>query len=275
VPARWWYVRGSWDFGYQQLAAAVKNADKHSPDWCIAQFYMGLMTVRSTVTISLAHLTAVRDALAGHSPTRLLARSLAWRTGCLTSLGDISPAAQEGRRALTLARDLRDPIGEISALCWLIAAADYAGDQHVTKAWLRQAQQIDQTGIPAWIALGFSLVVAEALGEVGQAADARRFCTEALGLAREAEALHDQGDCLRLMARLDLLTGQQAEAKRHLKEALEVSSQVSSRVLLISCLEACGDLCAVSRRWREAITIWAASDVLNQAMCTGIGDLAL
>jgi len=55
---------------------------------------------------------------------------------------------------------------------------------------------------------------------------------------------------------------QQAEAKRHLKEALEVSSQVSSRVLLISCLEACGDLCAVSRRWREVITIWAASDVL-------------
>ena len=34
------------------------------------------------------------------------------------------------------------------------------------------------------------------------------------------------------------------------------------------------DLCAVSRRWREAITVWAASDALNQATWMGIGNLA-
>jgi predicted ATPase/transcriptional regulator with XRE-family HTH domain len=267
--APWWCVRGSWASGYQQLAAAVEHADKRLPEWCIAQFFMGLMTARSAVTTSLAHLTAVRDALAGHSPTQLLARSLAWRAGCLASLGDVSQAAQEGRRALTLARDLGDPIGEVSALCWVIAAAEYAGDQQDTEAWLRQARQIDQTAVPGWVARGFNMVVAEALGEVGQVRDAQRFCAEALRLAREAGALYDQGDCLRLMARLDLLTGQLTGARRHLREALRASSQLSDGVLLISCLEVCGDLCAVSRRWRDAITVWAASDALNQATWMG------
>ena len=271
--APWWCVRGSWASGYQQLAAAVEHADDRLPEWRIAQFFMGLMTARSAVKTSLAHLTAVRDALAGHPPTRLLARSLAWRAGCLAGLGDISQAAQEGRRALELARELGDPIGEVSALCWVIAAAEYAGDQDDTEGLLWQAQQIDQSAVPSWIGRGFNMVVAEALGEVGQAAAAQRFCAEALRLAREAEAPYDQGDCLRLMARLDLLTGRLTEAQRHLHEALRASAQLSDGVLLISCLEVCGDLCAVSRRWRDAITVWAASDALNQATWRGIGDL--
>jgi DNA-binding CsgD family transcriptional regulator len=272
--APWWSVRGSWAYGYQQLATAVEHADPRLPEWCVAQYFMGLLTARSAVTTSIGHFSAVRDALAGHTPTRLLARSLAWRAGCLASLGDFSQAAREGRRALTLARDLDDPIGEITAMCWLIATAGYAGDQQGTEAWWRQAQQIDRAAVPGWVARGFNLIVAEALVEVGQVEDARRFCAEALGLARKAEALQDQGDCLRLMARLDLLTGQLAGARRHLQEALKASSQLSGRVLLISCLEACGDLCAVSQGWREAITVWAASDSLNQATWMGIGDLA-
>jgi predicted ATPase/DNA-binding CsgD family transcriptional regulator/transcriptional regulator with XRE-family HTH domain len=274
--APWWYVRGSLDSGYQQLAAVVEHADKTSAAWCIAQFYMALMTARSAATVSLGHLTAVRDALMGRSPSPLLARSLAWRAGCLTSVGDNSQAVHDGRLALTLARDLADPIGEVSALCWLIAAAEYAGDRQDTEALLRQARQIDQTAVPAWVARGFNLVVAEALGEVGQAGEARHFCAEALGLAMEAEALYDQGDCWKLMARLDLLTGQLTDARRHLEEALRASTQLSSRVLLIGCLKTCGDLCATLRRWREAITIWAASDALHEATWTGIGlgDLA-
>ena len=92
------------------------------------------------------------------------------------------------------------------------------------------------------------MVVAEALGEVGQIEEAQRFCAQALRLAREAEALHDQGDSLRLMARLDLFTRQLTEARRHLQEALEASSQLSDRALLISCLEVCG----TSARYRGA-----------------------
>jgi len=267
--APWWYVRGSSAFGYQQLAAAAQQADKRLPEWSIAHYFMGLMTARSAVPISLAHLTVVRDSLAGRSPTRLLARSLAWRAGCLARLGETSQATQEGRRALGLARDLGDPIGEITALCWLVAAAEYADEQQDTEAWLRQAQQIDQTAVPGWILRGFNVIVAEALGEAGRAGDAQRFCAEALDLAREAEALHDQGDCLRVMARLDLLTGQLTESRKHLQEALEVASQVSDRLVLISCLEMCGDLCAVSERWHEAITVWAASEALNQATWRG------
>jgi len=36
-------------------------------------------------------------------------------------------------------------------------------------------------------------------------------------------------------------------------------------MLLTNCLDLCGDLCAARRRWQEAITVWAASDAVEQA----------
>jgi non-specific serine/threonine protein kinase len=271
--APWWYVRGSWAAGYQHLSAAAEHADQRLPQWCIAQFFMGLMTLRSAVTVSLAHFTAVRDALAGHSPTQLLARSLAWRARCLATLARVAEAADDARRALALARDLGDPIGEITALCCLIATAEYAGERHGTEDWLREMQRIHRQAVPGWIARGSNLVVTQALAEVGHVEEARRLCNDTLSLALAAEARHDEADCLRLMAHLDMMIGQAADARRHLQEALMASSDISAPVLLVSCLEMCGDLCAVSRRWRDAVTAWAAADELTRAAWLGIGNL--
>src|SRR5207237_377296 len=77
-------------------------------------------------------------------------------------------------------------------------------------------------------------------------------------LAREAGALYDQGVSLLTMAQLDFYAGRLAEARAHVREVIELFTQTGARLLLINCLELCADLCAATRRWREAIIVWAA-----------------
>jgi predicted ATPase/class 3 adenylate cyclase/DNA-binding CsgD family transcriptional regulator len=256
--APWWLLRGRWATGYQQLAAAAGHAAEGGPEWCIAQFWLGLLTAASSVTTSFSHLTAVRDALAGRAPTPLLARALAWRAGALANLDRVPEADAEGRHALTLARELGDPAGEAHALYWLATAAVYVANHEDAEAWMRQAQRIDQAALPGWIARHCTIALARVLDEVGEATEARRYCADALTLARQAGALYDQGDCLLTMAVLDIHAGRLAEARAHVREIIELYEQTSAFLLLINCLDLCGDLCATTRRWREAITVWAA-----------------
>jgi DNA-binding CsgD family transcriptional regulator len=67
------------------------------------------------------------------------------------------------------------------------------------------------------------------------------------------------------MAWLDVRAGRLAAAAAHLREALELYSQTTASLLLANCLDVCGDLCAATRHWPEAITVWAASDALGRA----------
>ena len=124
--------------GHAILTAAAKPAG--SDDWCAVQFWLGLLTVNSDLATSFAHFTALRDALAGHAPVPLLARALAMRAGDLANLGRLPEAAEEGRRALAMARELGDRPGEACALFWLSATAFYPGDFHGCVAWLRQVR---------------------------------------------------------------------------------------------------------------------------------------
>ena len=72
------------------------------------------------------------------------------------------------------------------------------------------------------------------------------------------------------MAGLDILRAA-AEARAHLREAFELSPQTSASVFLVNCLEHCGHLCAATRRWADAITVWAACDATSAA--AGLRDL--
>ena len=72
---------------------------------------------------ALGHFTAVRDAVADRGPSRALADGLAGRSGALTNLGRVAEAAEDGRRALALARELGYPAGEALALADLGLAA--------------------------------------------------------------------------------------------------------------------------------------------------------
>jgi DNA-binding CsgD family transcriptional regulator len=247
------------------LAAAAADAAPGGEAWCTAQFWLGVLTGGSDAATSFGHLTAARDALTGRAPVPLLAWALAWHAGALANLGRIREAAKEAHRALAMARDLGDPAGEAHALLWLAAVAGYSGDSQGSAAWARQVQQIDRAAIPGWIARPCIGLLATALGEAGEAAEAQRYCAEALASARQAGAVYDQGDCLGAMAWLDVRAGRLTAARAHLREALELYSQTSASVLLANCLDICGDLCAAARRWPEAITVWAACDALGQA----------
>src|SRR5262249_44584423 len=166
--APWWLLRGRWTTGYQQLAAVAGHAAEGGPQWCIAQFWLGLLTAASSVTTSFSHLTAVRDALAGRAPAPLLARALAWRAGALANLGRVPEALAEGRHALAMARELGDPAGEAFALYWLATASEYMANHEDAEAWLRQAQRIDQAALPGWIARHNTNSLARVLDEAGE-----------------------------------------------------------------------------------------------------------
>jgi predicted ATPase/DNA-binding CsgD family transcriptional regulator len=263
--APWWLLRGRWATGYQQLADAAGHAAAGGPEWCTAQFWLGLLTAASNVPTSFSHLSLVRDAFAGRAPAPLLARALAWRAGALANLARVPEAAGEGRDALAMARELGDPAGEAYALYWLANAAGYVGSYQDAEAWLRQAQRIDQAAISGWIARHCTILLAEVLGELGEASEAQRYCAEALALAREAGALYDQGVSLLTMAQLDFYAGRLADARAHVREVIELFTQTGANLLLINCLELCVDLCAATRRWREAITVWAAFTAVRRA----------
>jgi DNA-binding CsgD family transcriptional regulator/tetratricopeptide (TPR) repeat protein len=266
--APWWLLRGRWATGCQLLAAAAECAAEASPEWSATQLWRGIMTAGTTVPTSLRHLTAVRDAYAGRTPAPLLARALAWRSGALANLGRLSEAAEDGNRALALARELGDRTGEAYALYWLGTAAVYVENVEEAVAWLRQAQRMDQAAIPGYIGRHNAIILARALAEIGEIGEAERYCADALAAARDAGALYDQGDALVSMALLDFYAGRFAAAAKRLKEGIELFGRTRANVLLLNCLELCGDLCVATKRWAEAVTIWAAEAAVRQAAWT-------
>src|SRR5262249_18747035 len=139
-------------------------------------------------------------------------------------------------------------------------------------AWLRQQQRLDRAAVPGWIVRQGAVLMAIALPDVGEVADAQRCCEDALSMARQAGALPDQGELLRVMADLDILAGRLPEAKAHLREAIELCSRTGYNVVLPDCLDSCGHLCAATARWTEASTLWAAYAAALRA--AGIQDWA-
>ena len=267
--ALWWFLRGRQASGYRLLAAATSHTVAGGEAWCAAQFWLGMLAHDFEVATSLGHFTALRDALAGRPPGLLLARALAWRAGPLSNLGRLPEAAEEARSALALAREVGDPFSEAQALSVLGYVADYTGDTAEAVAWLRQARRIDRAALPGSIARPITMQLAVALGEAGEIAEAERHCGEALALARQAGALPEQAACLEVMAWLDHLAGRPADARAHLRQALELAPQSRGSVVLANCLMLCGLLCTAAQRWPEAITVWAALDATMRAIGLG------
>jgi DNA-binding CsgD family transcriptional regulator len=81
---------------------------------------------------------------------------------------------------------------------------------------------------------------------------------DSLARAREAGDLHSEAFCLGLMTDLDHRTGRITEAGRHLRESLELFSWMGDRFGVLDSLDRAGFQCAATRRWPEALTLWAA-----------------
>ena len=134
----------------QLLAAAAGHAAAGGEEWCAAQFWLGVLTAGSDVTIEFRPLHA-RPGTRWPGARRCRCWPARWPGAreTLANLGRLPEAAEEARRALAMARELGDRLGEADALFWLGAAAHYAGDyRRGCVAWLRQAQRIDRAALP-------------------------------------------------------------------------------------------------------------------------------
>jgi len=268
--APWWSLRGRYAAGYELLSAASRDAAPGGEEWCTAQVWLGRLATGTDEAAGLKHFAAARDALATGAPTPLLVQALAGCADCLLNLGRVSDAAAEAERALDLARELGYREGEARALCWLGASAYYAGDHAACLARWHETQRIDPAAIPGSLVRRSTFFLAIALADAGELAEARQNCGRVLSLARQAGALFDQADALILIANIDLLTGGLPEARAHLCEAMELTTRIGHDLLVHDCLDACGHLCAQTRRYTEAITVWAADAVLRAG--SGIPD---
>ena len=121
----WWVLRGRLAGNYLLLREAAGHAAAGSDRWCAAQFWLGWTTATSDDPAGgLDHFTALRDATGDGGPSRPLADALFGRAAVLGDLGRVAEAADDGRRALALAREIGYPAGELRALVALSLAAE-------------------------------------------------------------------------------------------------------------------------------------------------------
>jgi DNA-binding CsgD family transcriptional regulator/tetratricopeptide (TPR) repeat protein len=260
----WWSLRGRYTAGRELLSAACRSVPEGSPQWCTAQVCLGRLMTGTDETVALGHYTAARDALAGGPPTPTLADALAGRANCLLNLDRTAEAAGEARHALELARELGYPAGEVRAMWWLGATAYYAGDHAACLDWWLKAQRMDPARIPGSLVRRSTLFLAVVLAGNGQLADAHAHCARALSLARQAGALFDEADVLMCLANVSLRMGRLPEARAYLCEAMELASRIGNDLFVFDCLDLTGHLCAQTRRYAEALTVWAADAALRQ-----------
>jgi predicted ATPase/DNA-binding CsgD family transcriptional regulator len=256
----WWILRGRGAEGYALLSAAAADAESDSGEWGIAQYHLGQAAVSTgDVTAALHHFTAATDRLAEGGPSPDFALVLCGRADVLILvLGRSQEGAEDARRGLAMARDLGDPASEVVALVTMSQAAYFAGDFDEAVQWARRARRIDPGGIPGELARECSLRLSLALIEAGDLAAARVSCSDAADLARTAGDRSAEAFGMLLLARLETRAGDLADAWSHLGTALEFAARIGDRRRQRMCLALGAELCAVTGRWAEAVTVWAA-----------------
>jgi predicted ATPase/class 3 adenylate cyclase/DNA-binding CsgD family transcriptional regulator len=256
--APWWVTRGRATAGYSLLRAAAEHAEPADDAWPVAQYWLGyLANLAGDFLGALKHYALALKAVADDPRSPVLVDATSGRANCLLNLRRTAEAAEEADQAVELARAIGYPAGEARALMDLSAAAQYAGDEENALRWARQATRIDPRAIPGRLARQINHGLADILVDMGDLAAAEDSCVTELDRARQAGDLHSQSSCLNLLAELDQRAGRIPEAARHLREALEISIRIGSLLRVIACLNNCGHLCAATRRWADAVTMWA------------------
>jgi predicted ATPase/DNA-binding CsgD family transcriptional regulator len=254
----WWLLRGRLAGEYPLLCQAAGGAEAGSDRWCTAQLWLGWAALFSAdLAGALSHFTAVRDAIAGRPPSPALAGALASRAAILRLMGRTAEATGEARRALALAREIGDAVGELLALVGLSFEADYAGHHNEAVRLARQAGQI-AAGIPGSLARMCSSVLTSVLADAGDMAEAERVGAAGLARARDVGDLWNQAVLLPRVVDLDLRAGRTRDAAAHLREGLRLAVRAGSWYELLAGLSQCGNLCAATGRAAEALTLWAA-----------------
>ena len=255
----WWRLRGRLADGEPSLRAAMEHAEPGSGGWCAARYRLGLIAMGAgEFTTALGHFTAVRDAEADREPSPILSDCLAGRCVALANLRRTGEAVEDGQRALAIAARLRYPAGQALALTNLAITTYYVGEIGDALRWARQAQRIDRESIPGVVARVCDNIMGLVLIAAGELDAAERCCAQALDGCREAGDLQTQAALLTLLGHLDLDAGRLADAAARLHESVQLALRIGDETELLNCIDNCGHLCAATRRWADATTLWAA-----------------
>ncbi len=256
VALGWWWLRRA-RVPAPLLHELAGRVEAGGDEWCAVQFWLGWAAVDSSdLAAGLGCFSAVRDAVAGRGPSRLLADTLTARSMTLLNLGRLAEGAEDARRALALAQELSYPIGEAAALERLGHAAVNAGEYDRAVQLIRQVQQIP-ADLPGSMARAASVTLVNALIGSGDLTAAETAGTVALARCQEAGDLGHVAGLLSLMADLDLRAGRVDAATAHLREELQLDLRAGLWFDLFNGLSVCGELCVATGRYAEAITVWA------------------
>jgi len=235
----WWFLRGRLASQYSLLRKAAGRAVPGSEAWCTAKFFLAWMaSLLDDQVAALDHVTELRDAAAERGPCRALADGPACRSGILGGLGRYAEAAEDGRQALAVARDIAYPMAEALALGNLAGALVGAGDLEGAVRLARQAEQIT-AGVPGPVARLRSYHLTYLLIEAGDLAAAQAVCAAALARARDAGDLWNQELALSTLVILGLEAGRLPDAAANLREALQLVTRIADWAGLYDLLEGC------------------------------------
>jgi predicted ATPase/DNA-binding CsgD family transcriptional regulator len=256
--AWWWQVRGRLASQVPLLRAATDRAPAGSDAWCNGHTWLGQAALNSANPAeALRHFTAARDAMVDRGPIPLLARCLSGRAATLLGISRIGEAANDARHALAVARECNHPALQALALAVLSLVACAGGDPGGAVQLAGQVEQFttDMHGPTARVCGHISTTV---LIAVDDPAAAERVCAAGLARSRDTGDLWNLANVLEKMVVLDLGSARFEDAAAHLREALQTALRIGGRARLLDDLDCCGYLCAMTGRYADAVTIWAA-----------------
>jgi predicted ATPase/DNA-binding CsgD family transcriptional regulator len=253
----WWWLRGRLSGQYPLLSEVAGRAEAGSEGWCAAQCWLGWAALSAAeLAGALGHFTAVRDAVEGREPSRVLADALAGRSSALLNLGRLAEGTEDGRRSLAMARELGYPAGEGTALRILGIASWYGGDCDGAVQLIRQQQLV--ADMPASIARrGISVMIYALIG-AGDLAAAESACVAAVAQCRDTGDLNSLLSLLMVLADLDVQAGRSQDAAMHLREGLQAAVRTGTWWDVLNGLWFCALLCTETGRHADGAALWEA-----------------
>jgi DNA-binding CsgD family transcriptional regulator len=139
-------------------------------------------------------------------------------------------------------------------------AASQDGDQEGALRFAQQAEQVQ--GVPGFAVRLRSYLTFAVLMEAGDLAAAERVGAATLASARAVGDLSTVVSLLTFLVILETRLGRPADATAHLREATHLMLRTDIWFELINVLSGCGELCAATGRFADAMTAWAALDAV-------------
>jgi non-specific serine/threonine protein kinase len=259
---QWWELRGRLVSKLGLLSALASRAEPGSSGWRGVQWWIAL-SIGSLGDSNrlMEHCAEVVSVIGDQKPSRTLVDCLIAQAVALTRLGRIQEACEFTRQAQAMSRELGYPLGEFWSVTNLMIAAAEDGDPEGALRFAQQAEQVQ--GIPGSAVRLRSYLMFALLVEAGDLAAAERVGTATLASARAAGDLMSVTGLLTFLVILETRLGRTADATRHLREATHLMLRTDFQFEMINILWGCGELCAATGRYADAITAWAVFDAVN------------